>query len=648
MIKSLSYFIYCFIFIVFYSQNLFAQTVIDAKVYRHQDGAGKCLVSSGFPLPPGLVFDEMIKERRIVILCDNKEVAANVSVLRGRHNDGSVRSVLIQFFTSLDFGDIVPAKVVVNGNSRTLTDPQYIRPTLEIITNNNIIVAQDPEYLCSTKLTFRNLLPVGKGLDAEEKLYSQLAEDRFDALSVNQNFGTASYENVSAMLGMWCRFGDVKFFNQALHQTLGWLDYNTPHSSHPERSCNADKVANPDKRSVSHVHCGLPAEWHFPRVYSYAQMYLMTGYRDFWGIVAYLVQFGCMGIDDRETAIDRIISNSSYDAPRFNYMKYGALIPALMIDATIKVNGQWFSGHEIDWASQMIWTVDALENSAWNFRWVPFDNGTGEVPEEGSLITQGDVRAYLLGVYETCNDPRIKSAMPKSGFLQVNNVSGGSFTSGPIGGIDCIASGPDETDYRKGIVGLRSNSWRVPNTGGSNPVTVIPVFQLTFPSNFLIDYYLYVKKDDRIPIMVKSNLDAILKNITPLVETDTYYKQGSAKWGVAKYKNPYALTNPITDGGAPYELPQYARMCAFVLKTIGNETINGVKYSEWYERLIDTGNVNPSGILKWQWKIFGQFYGWSQDAPWIMAQYSIDQIKPNIMQLPVQYNSIPGDVADFF
>jgi hypothetical protein len=624
-----------------YAIDLLAVT-IDSQVIRNESGDGVCLVSNGFPLPPGLVFEKFVNKRNIIILINNIEVPAHVSALRGAHNDGSLRSILIQFNAPLIFGQTVKAEVIVGENVRAYPDLPYQKPTLEIVKNNNIIVPINPDYLCSTMLTFRRLLPVGKESVGEGKFFTNLSEDRFDELVKNQNRGTADYENVSAMLAMWCRFGDVKFLNQALHQTLEWLDYNTPHPQHPKKPCRADKVANPDGRIVSHNHCGLPAEWHFPRAYSYAQMYLMTGYRDFWGTVAYLAQFGCRGVTDRETALEEIIKKGSYDTPRFNYVRYGAMIPALMIDATIKVDSQWFSGQKIDWENQMDWTIDALEHSAWDLKWIPFDNGTGEVPKGGTLITQGEVSAYLLGVYNTRYDPRITKVMPKSGFLQVNNVTGGSFQSGMLENIECFATGPEEEDYRQGIVGLRSNSWRAPNTGGSNPITVIPVFQLTFPSNFLIDYYLYVKKDDRIPIMVKSNLDAVLENISPLVEKDKYYKKGSGKWGIAKYKNPYALTNPISDNGAPYELPQYARMCAFVLKTLGNETINGATYAEWYERLIDTGNVNPSGILLWQWKIYGQFYGWSQDAPWMMAQESFDPYLSIIMKTPFYYDSIPN------
>ncbi len=406
MIKSKLFSVYCFIFFVFWAQNIFAQTVIDAKVYRHQDGTGECLVSSGFPLPPSLVSEQMIRDGSVIVKVQGVEVAANITALRGRHYDESLRSMLIQFTYSMVNGESVPAQVIIGKGVRTHPDPPYRRPTLDIVQNNNVLFPVDQEYLVSTMLTFRNLLSAGKASSSEEKLFTELAEDRFDALSITQNHGTANYENVSAMLSMWCRLGDIKYYNQALKMTLNWLPYYTPRADHPERPCRADAVANPDKREIEYNNCGLPAEWYFPMVHSYAQMYLMTGYRDFWGIVAHIAQWGQMVIKNQQDAHVYVLSKGQYDYPRFNYAKYGALIPALMIDATIPANGQWFNGRVFDWNEQIRWNINAIEKAAWDFKWIPFVNGEGIVPAYGTVIAQGSVSAKLLGIYNKKFDPR--------------------------------------------------------------------------------------------------------------------------------------------------------------------------------------------------------------------------------------------------
>jgi hypothetical protein len=634
--------VYCFIFFVIWAQNIFAQTVIDAKVYRHQDGTGECLVSSGFPLPPGLVSEQMIRDGSVIVKVKGVEVAANITALRGRHYDESLRSMLIQFTYSMVQGESVPAQVVIGEGVRAYPDPLYRRPTFEIVQNNNVILPFDPEYLVSTMLTFRHLLPAGKANPPEEKLFTELAEDRFNALSINQAYGTADYENVSAILGLWCRLGDIKFFNEALKMTLNWIPYNTPMINNPERECRADAVANPDKRKVDHNHCGLPAEWHFPRNYSYAQMYLLTGYRDFWGIVAHIAQWGQIFIKTQDDAHDHVLCKCGYDYPRFNYARYGALIPALMIDATMPANGQWFNGRVFDWDEQIKWNINAIEKAKWDFKWIPFVNGEGIVPAYGTIVTQSPVSAKLLGVFNKKFDPGIVAGqlMPESGYLQVNEISGGAFDVGALGGIHASSAGPEESDYRQNMTGTRS--W----TPRAEP---IPIFQLTFPSNFLIDYYLYVQRDARIPQMVKYNIDIILQNIRRMTLNDSYYNVNGGKWGNPTYGSPYSLENPVSSANAsPYELPEYIRMLAFVLKTLGDDTVNGATYSDWYIRLINTGNVSPVNILIWQWKNFGQFYGWNQDTSWIMSEDSIITHAPSTLRIPTQYDSIPGETPDLY
>jgi hypothetical protein len=137
----------------------------------------------------------------------------------------------------------------------------------------------------------------------------------------------------------------------------------------------------------------------------------------------------------------------------------------------------------------------------------------------------------------------------------------------------------------------------------------------------LIDYYLYVHEDSRIPAVVKTNLDIVLKNISPLIPGDFCYGMNGGIWGNPVYGHPYELENPVkTTEREPWSLPEYPRIIAFVLKTTGEATVNGATYSEWYSRCINTGNNSPVSVLIWQWKNFGQFYGFGQDAPWMMAK----------------------------
>lgn len=648
-----------------------AATTIDAKIVRNQAGTGSCLISSGFPVPPGLVTEQIIHDGKVKVIVGGNEVSANVSALRGRHVDGTLRSMLIQLNSTMTQGEEIAASVIVDGGVRAYPDPQYKRPTLAIVSNNNVIVPTDKKYLVTTGITLRGLLPEGSGSATEESFYTIMANDRFDWLAAGTNVaGMASYEHVSAIISFWARSGNIKYQKEAIKQVLEWLPYNTPAASQIP-PCRNDVVTNPDGRTGGQA-CGLPAEWHAPRMLGYAQAYLLTGYRDFWGIVASLAQYNQWDVTDQSSAYSKIIKYQEFDNPRLNYAtRYGALLAALMIDATIPVNGQYSTGRTFNWENQIKWTIDTLEHYAWDFKWVPFNNGSGNVPNAGSIISQGGVTATLLGVYEFKHDEQNyptslsrpatstipASSVPASGYLMVNNISGGSFTAGSISGIAVTATDAEQTDYRQGLVaGVRSNSPRGLTRADNyaDGPAKIPIFQLIFPANFLIDTYLYFYRDSRIPDMIQKQVDVILQNIRPKAPGDPYYSVSGGGWGDHKYVKPYPLEDPpalapvgFPNATIPFELPEYARMLAFVIKTKGEATVNGFSYSQWYDKLIDTANAAPL-LMTWQWKYFGQFYSWGIDAPWMKAQSSLTNYGPSTMRVPTQYAVIPGDVPDVY
>lgn len=80
-----------------------------------------------------------------------------------------------------------------------------------------------------------------------------------------------------------------------------------------------------------------------------------------------------------------------------------------------------------------------------NIRWMPYDTGSGNVPAIGTLITQGGISGYLLGVWasKTVAQTAVAAAMPVTGFIKFREVTGGQFTSGALTGIGASATGPD-------------------------------------------------------------------------------------------------------------------------------------------------------------------------------------------------------------
>lgn len=697
--------------------SAYATTTIDAQVIRNQVGSGATLISSGFPLPPGLVAESIVAQRKIKVLVGGIEKAANISALRGRHRDGTVRSVLIQFTVdSMAQGDMLAAQVIVDGGVRVNTDPAYIRPVWSMVTNNNVVLPTSSDYLASTQITFQGLLPAGQGSVAEEKQYTELAGLKFDELVAAPNEGGAVYENVRAMLTLWARTGNKKYFNHAINYTQEFIKYTT--ADDPAYDCTNIPYINPDGRSdgTNDEFCGGPAEHMAPRSLSYAALYLLTGYRDFWGYVAYRVQSNQSSITDQETANQYIMLDSRWSLPRFLYsVQYEALLAAYYIDATIPALVPWRESRVLDFPDQFKWTLNAIKTYEWNFKWLQFTGGAGAVPAKGATVSQGGVSAKLMGVFplQRFGPQRAPGeAMPSSGYLMVQDVTGGSFSAAALTGIGATATGTEESDYRQGLTGMRADSALSPNLaeltgsvsgttltvtaltpvtvpivvgtnieGGSIPEktyivsqasgtpggigtytisasastesiqirhsTVIPSFQLVFVTNFLIDYYLNVYADPRIPAMVKKNLDVLLMQMRPLVSGDPLYGFGDAYWGYVAYGKSYTLENPVSAAIGdvyPHENPEYPRFIAFVLKTLGSDTVNGATYETWYSRLVDAANTSPYSGLIWQWKLFGQFYGFGADTPWIMAQSSLPG-SPGF-RTPTNYVAMPGDAPD--
>ena len=144
--------------------------------------------------------------------------------------------------------------------------------------------------------------------------------------------------------------------------------------------------------------------------------------------------------------------------------------------------------------------------------------------------------------------------------------------------------------------------------------------------------------------MVKKNLDAFLENVKLQAAGDDNYGRTNATWGDTLYGTMYALNNPVIDKTQEDSdiLVDFPRIIAFVLKTVGDETVNGATYSTWYSRIVSAGN-NWS-LAGAQWKLFGQFYGWGQDAPWINSQTTLSG--PSTIREPTYYSGIPGDTPD--
>ena len=82
-------------------------------------------------------------------------------------------------------------------------------------------------------------------------------------------------------------------------------------------------------------------------------------------------------------------------------------------------------------------------------RWMPYNAGSGTVPAIGTLITQGGISGYLLGVWPnyTSAPTAPAAAMPVTGYLKFREVTGGAFAVGALTAIGASATAPDRQGW---------------------------------------------------------------------------------------------------------------------------------------------------------------------------------------------------------
>jgi hypothetical protein len=196
---------------------------ITLNIQRLSMGSGDVLVSSGIPLPPGAVTPTQLKQIKISIA--GKEQSLYVEALKGTHKDGSLRSVLVQFRTSLMQGQSVTGKLEFQGRGTT----DLARTDVTWSTPDAVALPTNPDYLVTTLL-------VGKTVTVAKAPKDMLTQ-KWDADYVRfgdmiwAGYGTdwekdfnAYYDHALNAYARWVRSGEEKWWERA---TGILVDYRT-------------------------------------------------------------------------------------------------------------------------------------------------------------------------------------------------------------------------------------------------------------------------------------------------------------------------------------------------------------------------------------------------------------------------------------
>ncbi|MGH7503808.1 MAG: hypothetical protein ACREL7_18935 [Longimicrobiales bacterium] len=222
------------------------ENTVRLGVYRLTGIGGDAAVSSGIPLPPGLLFPDQIDSVRILV--NGQEPAAHIEALTGLHNDGSLRAILAQF--TIPVGGIPLNAELRIGEPRQQPDPgkTAVQLTLDAPYPQAVILPTEPDYLISTGI-------VGPTIGvAEADRFDPLWQRRFhqygdakwqvqesDYLTVEPNHAIDRnfYDRSLAEFAYWARSADVEHFRRGLLYALVYREkyhrkYNykvQPHNS---------------------------------------------------------------------------------------------------------------------------------------------------------------------------------------------------------------------------------------------------------------------------------------------------------------------------------------------------------------------------------------------------------------------------------
>ncbi|AHG92118.1 hypothetical protein J421_4651 (plasmid) [Gemmatirosa kalamazoonensis] len=199
--------------------------VVPLALQRFDGGAGRLTITNGIPLVRGLATAATLDSMHVVVA--GVERAASFTALFGRHPDGSLRAVLVQFSDSLADGAPVDAQLVIGTPYDTAALP---RPGVAVTSPVPAAAAlpTDPRYLIAS--SWGGPLSVA-GSDTSaivrqfESDYRRLEAAEWVRCGPKWDCGrTAGYDRAYIAYQAWLRTGDATLW---YHATAMVDDYLT-------------------------------------------------------------------------------------------------------------------------------------------------------------------------------------------------------------------------------------------------------------------------------------------------------------------------------------------------------------------------------------------------------------------------------------
>ena len=206
-----------------------AATSVALSVRRWNTDSGTVLVSNGIPLQPGALMPSDLGQVRLFV--SGVEQSIHVAALGGRHRDGSLRSILVQFQYDLPrFGDLLGSLELTGGRSTPdfaggPTSPDPIATALP--TSADYLVATN---LAGPMITVAaaGALTLPSALDAMETDFPAKATTIWSNYGPTYKRGIAVYDHPLTHYQHWFRTGDATWWRRATAMALNYRNYLVP------------------------------------------------------------------------------------------------------------------------------------------------------------------------------------------------------------------------------------------------------------------------------------------------------------------------------------------------------------------------------------------------------------------------------------
>lgn len=208
-------------------------TRIPLVIQRFDSAGGLALVSNAIPLTPGLLMPGALDKVRVFV--SGAEQSIYVEQLEGRHADGSLRSVLIQFKSPVTLATPLQGELVV-GQSRATVD--LPKPTAGRSMPAAVALPTDPNYLIGTNIVGPTITAAAS--EAQGIPYRQYEQDfgkwaDFHWAAEGEMGCNNYYDRALVYYAFWARTGNVEYWRRATRcavtYRVGYLEANNYGSS---------------------------------------------------------------------------------------------------------------------------------------------------------------------------------------------------------------------------------------------------------------------------------------------------------------------------------------------------------------------------------------------------------------------------------